>query len=50
MLPNPAPTDYVLPEDYLTEEEVATEKHEYLNGCIYPCNMAGAGDAHVKSA
>lgn len=28
--------------------ELATEKHEYLNGFVYPCNMAGAGDAHVK--
>lgn len=40
--------DYVTPEDYLAEEERASEKHEYLNGFVYPYNMAGAGDAHVK--
>jgi hypothetical protein len=48
MQTNPAPKDYVFPEDYLAGEEVATEKHEYLNGFVYPYNMAGAGDAHVK--
>ncbi|HRJ52159.1 MAG TPA: Uma2 family endonuclease [Candidatus Thiothrix moscowensis] len=48
MLAKLAPTDYVWPEEYLAEEELATEKHEYLNGFVYPCNMAGAGDAHVK--
>lgn len=48
MLAKLTPTDYVWPEEYLAGEELATEKHEYLNGFVYPCNMAGAGDAHVK--
>ena len=40
--------------DYLAAETLATEKHEYLNGFVYPLhwnpitNMAGATDAHVK--
>ena len=40
--------DDISPDDYLNGELTATEKHEYLNGFVYPCNMAGAGDAHVK--
>ena len=40
--------DYISPDDYLSGELVATDKHEYINGFVYPCNMAGAGDAHIK--
>ena len=40
--------------DYLAAETLATEKHEYLNGFVYPLhwnsitNMARATDEHVK--
>ncbi len=41
-------TEFISSADYLTGELLANEKHEYLNGLVYPMNMAGAGDAHVK--
>lgn len=41
-------TEFISSADYLTRELLANEKHEYLNGLVYPVNMAGAGDAHVK--
>lgn len=33
------------PEEYLTQEEKALTKHEYINGEVY--EMAGASSAHV---
>ncbi|WML92490.1 Uma2 family endonuclease [Thiothrix lacustris] len=45
---------FVSAEDYLTAEAQSAEKHEYLEGFVYPLysdpmtNMAGASDAHVK--
>lgn len=47
---------FVAEADYLASETLATEKHEYLNGFVYPLhwnpatNMAGATDSHVKVA
>ena len=45
---------FITEADYLASETLVTEKHEYLNGFVYPLhwnpitNMAGATDAHVK--
>lgn len=51
---NLAHTPIISEADYLTAESSSTDKHEYLNGWVYPLhwnsitNMAGASDAHVK--
>jgi Uma2 family endonuclease len=51
---NLAEVDFITEEQYLGNEVLADEKHEYLNGMVYPLhadtvtNMAGANDAHVK--
>ncbi len=37
---------YISPEEYLTTEREALEKHEYLNGEVF--QMAGAKMAHVE--
>ncbi|NES67941.1 MAG: Uma2 family endonuclease, partial [Okeania sp. SIO2D1] len=41
-------TDYIPPEEYLTEEELSPVKHQYIDGQVYA--MAGASDAHVTIA
>ncbi len=41
-------TNYIPPEEYLTEEELSPVKHEYIDGQVYA--MAGASDAHVTIA
>ena len=38
-------TNYISPEEYLTEEKFSPIKHEYTNGQVYA--MAGASDTHV---
>ncbi|NES63941.1 MAG: Uma2 family endonuclease [Okeania sp. SIO2D1] len=38
-------TNYIPPEEYLTEEELSPVKHQYIDGQVYA--MAGASDAHV---
>lgn len=52
MSTNLAESQFITPEEYLAGELNADEKHEYINGAVYPLhdvrNMAGAGDAHVK--
>ena len=54
MLHHLTETTFITEEEYLAGEALADEKHEYLNGFVYPLhgtattNMAGATDAHVK--
>lgn len=38
--------DWISPEDYLADELVSVEKHEYIDGKVYA--MSGAADRHVK--
>lgn len=51
---NLAHTPIISEADYLITEAQSADKHEYLNGWVYPLhwnpitNMAGASDAHVK--
>ncbi|NEQ83665.1 MAG: Uma2 family endonuclease, partial [Moorea sp. SIO2I5] len=40
--------NYISQEDYLSQEEESSIKHEYSDGEIYA--MAGASDAHVTIA
>lgn len=50
---NLAQPQFVTEEEYLAAETLANEKHEYLNGLVYPLHhdsiksMAGASDEHV---
>lgn len=54
--PDLATTPLTTVSNYLSAEAQATDKHEYLEGFVYPLhyhpitNMAGASDAHVKVA
>lgn len=41
-------TNYIPPEEYLTQEKLSPIKHEYIDGQVYA--MAGASDAHVTIA
>jgi len=51
---NLAEASYVNEEDYLAAEELADEKHEYINGFVYALHhdpvtgMAGANESHVN--
>lgn len=54
MSQNLAEASYVNEEDYLAAEELADEKHEYINGWVYELHrdpvtgMAGASESHVN--
>jgi len=45
-------TSFITPEEYLAAERTSTERHEYVNGRVYPMykqveGLAGASRAHV---
>jgi len=48
MSPHPAAIPTLSAEEYLAQEDLAAEKHEYIRGEVFA--MAGASDAHVTTA
>jgi len=48
MSPQPAAVPSLSPEEYLAQEDLAAEKHEYIRGEVLA--MAGASDGHVTTS